>query len=253
MQRRSFLLGLSALSVSRPAWSGEKPWEARLLKGGFDGKVWWAGLHVSLDEGWKTYWRVPGEGGIAPQIDLPGENIAKADIMHPLPRRFEDEAGMTIGYKEEVVFPISLAPGDVTKPVTVSLKSFFGVCDVVCIPAEFAGNLQFDPAKSDAPDQALISRWQRLVPAAAMEGPIVKATAREMNGTLVLDCDMREKADDMFVEGNPAHYFGKPSFMRGIAVLPVNGAKSVAALRGTDLRVTLDVGGRGLEQRVTVV
>jgi DsbC/DsbD-like thiol-disulfide interchange protein len=253
MKRRTLLLSALVGALVPPALAANPPWRARLLKGGFDGKNWWAGLHVSLDADWKTYWRVPGEGGIAPQIDLPGENIAKAEIFHPLPHRYEDEAGITIGYKHEVVFPLALAPLDPAKASALSLKAFFGVCDVVCIPAQFAADAQFDPAGADAPDQALIARWQRFVPVPTVDGPIAKATAREMNGTIVIDCDMRKKADDFFVEGNPAHYFGKPTLMRGIALLPVSGAKSLEDLRGTELRVTMDVRGRGLEQRVTVV
>jgi DsbC/DsbD-like thiol-disulfide interchange protein len=100
----------------------------RLLKGGFDGAVWWSGLSITLAPHWKTYWRVPGDGGIAPSLDITGENIMASRVDYPVPHRIAGESGTTIGYQDLVVFPIALTPGDVTRPVTANLKAFFGVC-----------------------------------------------------------------------------------------------------------------------------
>ena len=41
------------------------------------------GLHVSLPEGWKTYWRSPGDAGLPARIDWSGSaNLAAAEIRH---------------------------------------------------------------------------------------------------------------------------------------------------------------------------
>ena len=69
-----------------------------------------------------------------PQLDITGENIASHEVFYPMPSRFEDDAGMTNGYKNEVVLPLAIAPADMARPVKLSMKAFFGVCDVVCIP-----------------------------------------------------------------------------------------------------------------------
>jgi DsbC/DsbD-like thiol-disulfide interchange protein len=252
MKRRQLLLCAFAIAHAPAAFAANPPWSARLLKGGFDGKVWWAGLHVTLAPKWKTYWRVPGEGGIAPQLDVKGGNIAAHEVLYPLPRRYEDEAGMTIGYIDEVVFPIAIEPTDASKPINLSLTAFFGVCEVVCIPAQLEESIVFDPAVADAPDQALISRWQGPVPRVQTPGPVTKAVARMENGKLWLDLDKPMGARDVFVEGKAGHYFGKPTLMRGIALLPVTGATSEADLRGSQLRITLDSNAGAIEQQVTV-
>ena len=248
MIRRSLLQLPLALAMAPRLGAAPQPWSARLLKGGFDGKNYWTGLAISLAPKWKTYWRVPGEGGIAPQMDLLVENVANHEIHMPLPSRFEDEAGMTIGYQSEAVFPISVQPMNDQLPVKVSLKSFFGVCEVICIPAQFGDDIVFDPAVSAAPDQQLISQWQAKVPILSIEGPVINATSEQ--GFLVLD--LLEPVTDIFVEGNPLHYFGKPDKTSGIVRIPVSGAKTTDELRGNRLRITIDSNGKALEQSLTV-
>jgi DsbC/DsbD-like thiol-disulfide interchange protein len=253
MKRRHFLAASVFCVTPAKLWAAEPPWSARLLQGGFDGQYYWAGLAVTLAPKWKTYWRVPGDGGIAPQLDFNFDNVAINQTFYPLPHRFQDEAGMTIGYKDEVVFPMSFEPNDPSKPVKVSLKSFFGVCEVVCIPAQFSGELIFDPANASSPDQAVLSQWQAKVPVHSLEGPIVKTSATMKDGKPQLLLDLVDAVDDIFVEGNAAHYFGKPSGTSGKVTLPVSGAKSADELKGNHLRITMSAGGKGLEQKVVVV
>jgi suppressor for copper-sensitivity B len=39
-----------------------------------------AGLHILLGEGWKTYWRSPGDAGMPPRMDWSGStNVASVD------------------------------------------------------------------------------------------------------------------------------------------------------------------------------
>lgn len=45
-----------------------------------------AGLALDLADGWKTYWRTPGEVGFPPEIDWSGsQNIASIDFQWPAP------------------------------------------------------------------------------------------------------------------------------------------------------------------------
>ena len=42
-----------------------------------------AGLALVLGEGWKTYWRTPGEVGFPPEIDWTGSrNVAEVELLH---------------------------------------------------------------------------------------------------------------------------------------------------------------------------
>jgi DsbC/DsbD-like thiol-disulfide interchange protein len=255
MNRRHFLIAATACAAGiLPAHATEQPWSARLLQGGFDGRVWWAGLAVSLEPKWKTYWRVPGDGGIAPLFEVTGENLKAHTVTYPLPQRHVDESGTVIGYKDEVVFPIALEPTDANRPLALQLRWLAGVCDVVCIPVQTTLTSSFDPAASAAPDQLLISRWRRTVPKAAESGPVTKAAVLvNEDGKLLLDLALQQAVRDVFVEAGPLHYFGTPNLTRGNARLPVNGAKSVQELSGQALRITIDTGNTPLEQSITLV
>lgn len=115
--------------------------QARLVAGqaSRDGKTdLYAGVEVAMPEGWKTYWRSPGDaGGVPPDFDWQAsENLASADVLYPAPHRLHDKAGDAIGYKDSVIFPVRLTPKDATKPVVLHGKVEYGLCKDICIPAE---------------------------------------------------------------------------------------------------------------------
>lgn len=253
MKRRHLLFAPLGLATTHTAFAAEQPWSAKLLKGGFDGNVWWSGLSITLAPKWKTYWRVPGDGGIAPSLELSGENLKSSRVDYPVPHRIVSESGTTIGYKEAVVFPFALTPQDMTQPVKLRLKAFFGVCDEVCIPAPFDANTSFDPKAAAAPDQALISEWQSQVPTLVTDGPVTKAVVEMRDGKPVLLLDTSEAIMDIFVEGNPLHYFGNPMLMRGLVHIDIAGAKTLDELRATPLLITMRTRRKALEQVVMVV
>ncbi len=105
-----------------------------------------AGLEIELDEGWKTYWRSPGDSGIPPQLSWQGsDNIAKVQIMYPAPKRFSDDYGQSIGYKDRVIFPIALELTSAGRPSTLVLDAFLGICREVCIPVKEKLELKIPP------------------------------------------------------------------------------------------------------------
>ncbi len=77
-----------------------------------------AGIEIRLAPKWKTYWRTPGDTGIPPYFDWSGsENLKSAEVMYPVPGRFQDPTGMTIGYKSQVTLPVLLTAEDPLKPI----------------------------------------------------------------------------------------------------------------------------------------
>ena len=49
------------------------------------------GLKVRLTEGWKIYWRSPGDAGLPPELSLADENtnsLRKLEMDFPIPSRF---------------------------------------------------------------------------------------------------------------------------------------------------------------------
>ncbi|QIE57214.1 hypothetical protein G5B40_18265 [Pikeienuella piscinae] len=121
--------------------------EARLVSGwaASDGTRI-AALRVDLAEGWKTYWRNPGEAGIPPTFDWSGsENLAAVKIAWPAPIVFDSYGVRTIGYEHEMMLPLQVTPDDPTRPVRLSLALFYGVCDDICIPARADIALNIEP------------------------------------------------------------------------------------------------------------
>ncbi len=94
-----------------------------------------AALHMRLEPGWKTYWRVPGEGGIPPRFDWSGSgNLAAAEPRFPIPGVFDISGFKTIGYENEVVFPLLLRPERADSPIALEGRMEFGVCSDICVP-----------------------------------------------------------------------------------------------------------------------
>lgn len=225
------------------------PWRARFVQGGFDGAAYQAGFLVGLDVGWKTYWRNPGESGIPPQITIiTAENLQNLEMSYPLPKRFIDESGESIGYHDEVLFPLRLQPKDFSKPLKVKFEAFFGVCFDVCVPAKDTAELEFNPSSLATPDAELIANWIARVPKPAV---IVKAISITEK-SLVLD--LTKPYTDLFVEGPARYYFTKPDFARepGKAWIAIKGLKNTSDLKQAELRITASDNGQGLEQVASV-
>src|SRR5215470_3248851 len=122
------------------AWSELLNARARLIGGAPatpGAKSYLAGVEIALDEGWKTYWRMPGDAGVPPNFDWSGSsNVAAVTVLYPAPRRMSEPAADTVGYKHEVLFPVEVVPKDASQPVHLALALEFGVCREICIPAE---------------------------------------------------------------------------------------------------------------------
>ncbi len=110
--------------------------QARLLSGGKQGENWLSGIEIKLDQGFKTYWRSPGESGLPPSFDWSAsENVASVEVQWPAPKRHEDTTGVTYVYSREVVLPVVVKPKAASKPVKLALAVDYGICKDICIPA----------------------------------------------------------------------------------------------------------------------
>ncbi|CNH82186.1 protein-disulfide reductase DsbD family protein [Yersinia pekkanenii] len=90
-------------------------------------------LSVQLEKGWKTYWRSPGEGGIAPTIAW-NSPLDAVKWYWPVPQRFDVSGISTQGYHEQVVLPIVIsAKTSKTLSGTLTLST----CSNVCILTDY--------------------------------------------------------------------------------------------------------------------
>ena len=84
--RRLSIASIFALLIFAPhALAMEKPYRVSLIGDGFDGTAWQTGILIELDDGWKTYWRMPGNAGIPP--DFTWKTSVPADIAVPLAKQ----------------------------------------------------------------------------------------------------------------------------------------------------------------------
>lgn len=98
-----------------------------------------AALRLTLAPGWKTYWRAPGDSGIPPQFDWTGSrNLAGVGISWPAPSVYREGGVRTIGYKDKLVLPLTLAARRAGAPIDINLNLDVGVCRDICIPAQLS-------------------------------------------------------------------------------------------------------------------
>ncbi len=106
-------------------------------------------LSIELDEGWKTYWRLPGRFGLAPQLDWAGStNLADAQVLFPAPVLFEEADGRSIGYSSPVHWPIIVTSQDADEPVLARLDFDFGLCEVLCLPQQVRLETRLDSGQA---------------------------------------------------------------------------------------------------------
>jgi DsbC/DsbD-like thiol-disulfide interchange protein len=252
MNRRAMISSLMGLPFAgRLAQAGTpQPYRVSLIGGAFDGRVWQAGVAIDLDEGWKTYWRMPGEAGIPPQFDwTKSTGVTGVEVLYPLPGRLHDLSGETIGFERRVVFPVIVTPAADATDVRLQLDLLFAVCKDVCIPAKARGTLALGNANSDTD---VVEEWIGRVP---VPGTVVRSVTATMDAdAVVLVLELSQEATDIFVESESAAYFRKPAFSAdGLeARLVVNNTKDAAELKGMVLKLTLASGPSGIEQAVTV-
>ena len=115
------------------------------------------GLSLSLAPGWKTYWRSPGDAGIAPSFDWSGsENIGRIDILWPAPEVFHEFGLRSIGYKGDVILPLRIESPDIDAPMRVTSQIDLGVCADVCLPYSVSLDVTL-PAPSKQPSPPVVA------------------------------------------------------------------------------------------------
>ena len=123
------------------------------------------GLKVSMDKGWHTYWRNPGDSGGPIEIDwnLP-KGFIVSDIKWPLPEKIEYPPLMTYGYEDFVIYPMVLSiPADYSDDY-FEMNADILICADVCIPesGKISSNLL------DIESDSLIYEWLESVPSKSL-------------------------------------------------------------------------------------
>ncbi len=181
------------------------------------------GIQIKLKPEWKTYWRSPGESGIPPGFNWSqSRNLAKTEIYWPAPGRYTSFGLDTIGYKNEVVFPITAQVEVPGQAVSAIVNVDYAVCRDICVPLQTRLHLQIPAGdRSSSEHTSLIQQFTGLVPTVAGErtdasGPILKDLhISDVTGTEFLTAVVRRPPAaenyDLFVEAGDDFGFGSPT------------------------------------------
>lgn len=172
VRRLAARLGLTVLVLAsavaaraEPGWVDLGQARVRLIAGlATDTRPHRIGLQIRLAPSWATYWRSPGAAGVAPSFDWSGSaNLARAEVLWPVPERLDEGGSETFGYTEEVVLPVEIAPVRADAPVALKLRFDFAVCGRICVPKH--ADLSLPAATGgDSEQAALLRRFLDRVP-----------------------------------------------------------------------------------------
>ncbi|SEO14566.1 protein-disulfide reductase DsbD family protein [Palleronia pelagia] len=180
-----------------------------------------AGLALDLGEGWKTYWRTPGEVGFPPEIDWAGSrNVAEVEFQWPAPERFTAFGIENFGYLDEVVFPLRIALEQPGQPAHLSAAVTLLACSDICVPQDFTLTLDLPRGASiDAESAARIADFASRVPLGAEAGGIRSAAAHVDDEATALTVTLRRsspfRTPDVFPELGEYASFGPPDIRLG--------------------------------------
>ena len=132
------LVSTNSMAISSD-WSVSETSKLRLISpySQNDGKNLLIGLEYEMEPGWKTYWKSPGDGGFAQSISWQNStNIKNVNILWPTPVEFEILGLTSLGYQNDIIFPLEIELEDELQNTFLNLHVTFLICKDVCIPGD---------------------------------------------------------------------------------------------------------------------
>ncbi len=101
------------------------------------GQAFWLGLQLQHQPGWHTYWRNPGDSGLATQLSwqLPA-GLQAGETLWPIPRMIPVVDMVNHGFEDTVLLAVPVQISKSFKPGTtdIKLQADWLVCKQECIP-----------------------------------------------------------------------------------------------------------------------
>ncbi|MDF0596882.1 protein-disulfide reductase DsbD family protein [Psychromarinibacter halotolerans] len=185
------------------------------------GRTLSAGLDLQLGDGWKTYWRSPGEVGIPPSVDWTGsENVSEVEFLWPAPKRFTAFGIENFGYHGEVVFPLRIELARQGEAARLQAEISLLVCSDICVPQDFDLSLDLPAGNGiDQPAAERIAGFLTRVPAEGDGIGIEQALVHLDDETRALTVSLRSATPfddpDIFTELGAGNALGKPEIRLG--------------------------------------
>lgn len=138
------------------------------------GRPFRVGLRLEMAEGWHTYWKNPGDAGLATRLrwTLPA-GFTAGPLEWPAPGRFAQGPLVSYGYDGEVVLLTAITPPSDLKAGSthrLAARADWLECRDICLPgrADLEMVLPVGPAAADPKGAPLMARFQSRVPRPAV-------------------------------------------------------------------------------------
>ncbi len=229
-----------------------------------------AAVDIKLAKGWHTYWRTPGETGLAPTFDWTGsQNLKSAKILWPAPVRNLAFDIQDFDYTNDVVFPVMLTPQQPGKAVHLHLQLGVLVCAQLCIPERQTLTLDIPAGEAAvSADQPLIAAALKKIPSPtdmdkfSIENVWLDGHGKTLSFHAFGHAAAAPAADaDLFIETKTGASFGKTQFTYNDATheleagAPVRAGGPRAALEksltGTPVTLTYTDGAASYQRQLT--
>ena len=173
------------------------------------------GLEFELIDGWKVYWRNPGDAGFPPSfIETESTNLQNIDWLWPVPMRFILDGMHSFGYEDRIIIPLKAKIKDRKRPLYLRTKLSALACKEICVPIEGLLTLQL-PAGTGAPSMfaADLKNYEQRVPNSNSWPGFTLQNSRLNKKLLTLNINSLEKLTepDVFIESISNIRFGKPA------------------------------------------
>ena len=154
-------------------------------------------IQIEPRKGWKTYWRYPGNAGMAPELDFSGStNLKLKSVSFPVPEIGEDEAGRFVGYHGPASLVVEFDKPDDNAPAEIGLKALVGICDTICLPFMAEFKLALDPTVPEGEEFSALMLAQAALPEKPRADFAIRSLMKSADGkSLVADVTIPEEAN----------------------------------------------------------
>lgn len=102
------------------------------------GRAFWVLVHFDIKDGWQTYWKNPGDAGMAPRIQwtVP-DGWTVGELVWPQPDRFDADGIIGFGYENEMLLMAQITPAKTFAQDSASIKAqvnWLACSDTTCLP-----------------------------------------------------------------------------------------------------------------------
>jgi suppressor for copper-sensitivity B len=260
----ALLVAATAVAAVEGEWSFGQKASARLVVSEIDEQgLLSGGIEIVMPEGWHTYWRSPGDAGIAPRFDFSGSNnVGPVTVLYPTPERRDDGLTVTNVYSDRVVLPISAQVEDIGENAYLSVAIELGVCAEICVPDSVTAAATVPAGERDSAVDVLLDDVRAKIPGQPDSGFAVTAVERDGGTEKRPIFRVRATVPDvstaeLFVEGPEGWASYRPERASSLGndevqwMVKFSRRGAAKSTDGAEIRVTLVSGGRAIEQVVT--